>query len=79
MTALGSTRNDLEPLMSVKQVAGYLGISESGIYRLCRAGDLVGVKVGGRTLFEPREVRQFIEASRRSAPDPASQAEAEAT
>jgi excisionase family DNA binding protein len=49
----------------VKKVAEYLGISESGVYRLCRAGDLVGVKVGSRTLFEPREVRQFIEASRR--------------
>ena len=65
--------------MSVKQVAEYLGISESGIYRLCRAGDLVGVKVGGRTLFEPKEVRQFIEASRRSTPESAPQAEAGAT
>ncbi len=79
MTAIESSLNDLEPLLSVKKVAEYLGISESGIYRLCRAGDLVGVKVGGRTLFEPNEVRQFIEASRRSTPEAVPQAEAEAT
>lgn len=65
MTAVESPRTDLEPLLSVKKVAECLGISESGVYRLCKAGELVGVKVGGRTLFEPREVRQFIEASRR--------------
>ena len=81
MTAVESPRNDLEPLLSVKKVAEYLGISESGVYRLCRAGDLAGVKVGGRTLFEPREVRQFIEASRRQGadgptPEPAEKTEA---
>ena len=69
MTAVDSPRNGLEPLLSVKEVADCLGISESGVYRLCRAGDLAGVKVGGRTLFEPQEVRQFIEASRRQVPD----------
>jgi excisionase family DNA binding protein len=68
MAAVESPRNGLEPLLSVKDVAGYLGISASGVYRLCRAGDLAGVKVGGRTLFEPQEVRQFIEASRRQVP-----------
>ena len=69
MTAVESVRTDLEPLLSVKEVAEYLGISESGVYRLCRAGDLIGVKVGGRTLFEPREVREFIEACRRKSAD----------
>jgi excisionase family DNA binding protein len=68
MTAVESPRDGLEPLLSVKELAVYLGISESSIYRLLRAGDLAGVKVGGRTLFERREVREFIEASRRRVP-----------
>jgi excisionase family DNA binding protein len=66
MTAVESPRNDLEPLLSVKKVAKYLGISESGVYRLRRTGELSGVKVGARTLFEPSEVRRFIEAGRLS-------------
>jgi excisionase family DNA binding protein len=69
MTAIETSRNGLEPLLSVREVAAYLGISESGVYRLRRAGDLAGVKVGNRTLFEPQEVREFIEASRRHARD----------
>jgi excisionase family DNA binding protein len=68
MTAVESPRDGLEPLLSVKELAVYLRISESGVYRLLRAGDLAGVKVGGRTLFERREVREFIEASRRRVP-----------
>lgn len=68
MTAVESPRDGLEPLLSVKELAVYLGISESGVYRLLKAGDLAGVKVGGRTLFERREVREFIEASRRRVP-----------
>jgi excisionase family DNA binding protein len=69
MAAVETPRNGLEPLLSIKEVAVYLGISESGVYRLLRAGELAGVKVGNRTLFEPQEVRRFIEASRRQAND----------
>lgn len=69
MTAVESPRDGLEPLLSVKELAVYLRISESGVYRLLKAGDLAGVKVGGRTLFERQEVREFIEASRRRVPD----------
>jgi excisionase family DNA binding protein len=65
MTAIDPDRKSLEPLLSVKEVARFLGISESSVYRRCRAGDLPSVKVGGRTLFEQEAVRQFIEASRR--------------
>ncbi len=68
MTAAESLREGLEPLLSVKELAAYLGISESGVYRLLKAGDLAPVKVRGRTLFERQEVREFIEASRRRVP-----------
>jgi excisionase family DNA binding protein len=63
-----STPDTLEPLLSVEAVSELLGISESGVYRLLRRGELISVKVGGRTLFEPQAVREFIVASRRSSP-----------
>lgn len=56
----------LEPLLSVEEVSGLLRISESGVYRLLRRGQVASVKVGGRTLFEPQAIREFIAASRRT-------------
>lgn len=65
----GAERNSaiapaLEPLLSIEEVSDLLRISESGVYRLRRGGQLPSVKVGGRTLFEPDTIREFI-ASRR--------------
>ncbi len=57
----------LEPLLSIEQVSEFLGISQSGIFRLLRSEELACVKVGGRTLIEPAEVRKFIAARRRAA------------
>jgi 7-cyano-7-deazaguanine synthase len=51
-------------LLSLKQVAERLNISESGVYRLIEGGDLRRLKVGGRTLFEPSEVERYITACR---------------
>jgi excisionase family DNA binding protein len=59
----------LEPLMSIDDVAAVLRISQRGVYRLIRSGELLSLKVGHRTLFEPAEVRKFI-ASHRQACDP---------
>jgi excisionase family DNA binding protein len=56
----------IEALLSLDDVAQVLRISESGVYRLIRSGDLPRVKVGNRTLFAPHDVRAFI-ASRREA------------
>jgi excisionase family DNA binding protein len=50
----------LEALLSVRDVGDVLRISESGVYRLVRRGELIPVKVGGRTLFEPAVIRAFI-------------------
>ena len=46
-----------------------LRISERGVYRLMSRGEITSVKVGGRTLLEPGEVRRFI-ASQRATPNP---------
>ena len=60
------TVHGIETLLSLDDVANVLRISESGVYRLVRSGELPRVKVGNRTLFAPHDVRAFI-ASRREA------------
>lgn len=57
----------IEALLSVYEVAQLLRISESGVYRLVRSGELPRVKVGKRTLFEPDEIRRFISRGRETA------------
>ena len=57
----------LEPLLSVDEVAELLRISERGVYRLIGRQELISVKVGGRTLFEPAAVQAFIAGCRRDA------------
>jgi excisionase family DNA binding protein len=59
----------LEALLSLDEVAQLLRISESGVYRLIRSGELPRVKVGSRTLFEPHEIRRFIANRRDAAPE----------
>jgi excisionase family DNA binding protein len=54
----------LEPLMCIDEVADILRISERGVYRLISSGELVSLKVRGRTLFERDEVRRFIASQR---------------
>jgi excisionase family DNA binding protein len=62
--ASGHGVSELEPLLSIDEVARLLRVSESSVYRLVRSGDLTRVKVGGRTLFEPLAVREFIAGCR---------------
>ena len=67
MTGADTSRpavHGIEALLSLDEVAHLLRISESGVYRLVRSGELPRVKVGKRTRFEPDEIRRFI-ASRR--------------
>jgi excisionase family DNA binding protein len=52
--------------MSINEVAQVLRISERGVYRLIGRGELVPLKVGGRTLLEPGEIRGFIAAQRQA-------------
>lgn len=52
--------------MSIEDVAEVLRISERGVYRLIRSGQLVTVKVGHRTLLERAAVRSFIASQRQT-------------
>jgi 7-cyano-7-deazaguanine synthase len=55
-----AAKQEAADLLSVERVAKRLGISESGVYRLTKAGELSKLKVGTRTMFEPAEVERYI-------------------
>ncbi|MEW6485777.1 MAG: helix-turn-helix domain-containing protein [Pseudomonadota bacterium] len=63
-------RNMIEPLMTVKDLAKVLGLSETaqGLYKKIQANDLgipyVPMGRGGGYKFDPRDVRDFIERSK---------------
>lgn len=71
-----SRQSQLEPLLSVEEVTAYLRVSESTVHRLTRSGELKRVKLGGRTLFEPEELRRYV-ASKRVGDRPATRTEPE--
>ncbi len=48
-----------EPLMTAEQVAAYLQISPSMVYKLRREGRLSGVAVGALWRWHPEAVRAF--------------------
>lgn len=54
----------VEKLFSIREAADVLGISRGQLYRLIGAGDLTIVKVGGRTLMTPEDLRAYIDAHR---------------
>ena len=64
-TAYGATR--LEPLLSIRDVAGFLGISRESVYRLIRAGEITPIRVGGLPRFAPADVRAFVDRQREPA------------
>jgi excisionase family DNA binding protein len=56
-----------EPLMTVKEVAGRLRVSEETVRRYLRSGRLKGMALGGRSAgyrIEASELRRFLDQSR---------------
>ncbi|MEE8723290.1 MAG: helix-turn-helix domain-containing protein [Atopobiaceae bacterium] len=51
----------LEPLFSIKEVAAYLQVSTSTVYRLIRDGALRGVRVGQSQRFTRGNIQDFLE------------------
>lgn len=48
------------PLLTVKEVARYLVLSEKTVYRLANTGKLPAVKVGGQWRFEPERLDNWL-------------------
>ena len=53
----------LEKLLTVDEVLEHLRISRTKLHQLVRAGELLAVKFGRRTLFRAAAVQAFIEAA----------------
>jgi excisionase family DNA binding protein len=48
---------DFPQLLTLGELAARLRVTRSTIWRMRRAGKLVGVTIGGRTRFAPEQVR----------------------
>jgi excisionase family DNA binding protein len=65
-TGLGRTRSagtELQPLLTIEQVAELLAVSERTVRRLLGRG-LPCIRVAGRVRFDPADVRRFLAARR---------------
>lgn len=52
---------EIQPiLLSVDETAVFLGLSSNTIRKLANQGDLLKVKIGTRTLFDPDDLRAFV-------------------
>lgn len=48
-------------LLSIRETADWLGVSERFVYSLISRGELRSVKVGRRRLIDSRDAEQFID------------------
>jgi len=51
--------NNIEPMMTAKQVCQALNISLSSLYRQMDKGTLKGYRIGGNLRFRPEDIRKF--------------------
>jgi excisionase family DNA binding protein len=49
-----------ERLMTVRGVAGRLGVCAAQVYRLCQRGELSGLRIGGALRFPPEAVDGYL-------------------
>jgi len=56
---------DLEPAMTVKDVAAFLSVDEKTIYRLVAKGDIPGFKVLGSWRFQKLDLEEWIQKKTR--------------
>lgn len=59
-----TTEAALAPLLDVHETMAVTRASRTTLWRYVRAGQLVPVRIAGRVLFEPDEIRRFIAARR---------------
>lgn len=57
-------QTDVEPAMTVRDVAAFLNVDEKTIYRLVIKGELPGFKVLGSWRFQLHDLKRWIEAKK---------------
>jgi excisionase family DNA binding protein len=60
--------DSVDKLLTVSDLMASLRISRPTLYRLLKSGQLIPVRIGKRTLFDPADIRAFIEASKSGMP-----------
>ena len=58
----------MEKLLTVKQVAEILGVTEDRVYSMAREGLIPCVKLGRQIRFSPRVLEEFIRSGGKSLP-----------
>jgi excisionase family DNA binding protein len=56
--------DSLDKLLTVEEVMATLRISRPTLYRLLKSEKLIPVRIGKRTLFDLKDIRAFVEASK---------------
>jgi len=49
-----------ETIISIRQVAEFMGVHERTVYRLANSGKIPGFKLGGKWLFDRALIRQWL-------------------
>lgn len=52
---------DEQKIISVKEVAGFLNITEATVYRLAKSGKLPAVRIGNQWRFDMDKIRELFE------------------
>ena len=56
--------SDIEPAMTVREVATLLNVDEKTIYRLAQRGELPGFKVAGAWRFQRADIQSWISSQK---------------
>ena len=69
--------HNVEPAMTVRDVAAFLNVDEKTIYRLAQKGDLPGFKVLGSWRFQKPDLESWIQERKKAAQKPGKVSKAE--
>lgn len=64
MTSEPAPRN-IEPLLSAREAAARLGIGLRLLWQVSVGGELPSVRIGRRRLYDPADLRRFIDQRKR--------------
>ena len=53
---------ELEPLFTIRDLAGYLQVSTTTVYRLIKDGALTGTRIGQSLRFTRKNIEDLLEA-----------------
>ncbi|OQB72535.1 MAG: Helix-turn-helix domain protein [Deltaproteobacteria bacterium ADurb.Bin135] len=60
-----SMAEEIKRLFTVNEACTYLSISRMSLYRMMERKEIAPVKIGNRTLFDKRDLDEFIEKAKK--------------